>query len=274
MTIRRLYPDTEESGAAGEEVSLEGLYLGLNLHRAAADGEVLIYSNYVASLDGRISRFIPDTGDYEVPASLANGRDWRLYQELAAQSDVLITSARYFRHLSSGTAQDMLPVGSGFDDLRQWRADQGLAEQPAVVILSRTLEIPLEAIDMLQGRDIHVFTSANAPAGMRHALENRGVRVTVAGESDVEGVRLKEALICCGFKSAYMIAGPEVHRTLIEADVLDQLFLSTRFTLLGSEKSHGFCEGELSLPHSMRLQTLYLDTEGEQLFGRYIPEKP
>ena len=267
MSVRCLYPENIESQP------LKGLYLGLNLHREAGVGELLIYSNYVASLDGRISRYNAETGDYEVPKSLANERDWRLYQELAAQSDVLITSARYFRQLSSGAAQDMLPIGSSFDDLKQWRVDQGLSDQPAVAILSRTLEIPSEAIEMLQGRDIYVFTSANAPAGRRRVVESQGVRVIEAGEAGVEGARLREALISCGFKSAYMIAGPEVHRTLIEADSLDQLFLSTRFTLLGSEKSHGFCEGELSLPHNLQLQALYLDEEGEQLFSRYILEK-
>jgi len=267
MMVRSLFPQKDKP------LPLRGLYLGLNLHRVAEQGDILIYSNYVASLDGRISRYNVETGGYEVPKSLANERDWHLYQELAAQSDVLITSARYFRQLSSGAAQDMLPIGNGFDDLQQWRVDQRLSEQPAVAILSRTLEIPSEAIKMLQGRDIYVLTSANAPIGRRRALESQGVRVIEAGETGVEGTRLRKALISCGFKSAYMIAGPEVHRTLIEADALDQLFLSTRFTLLGSEKSHGFCEGELSLPHNLQLQALYLDEEGEQLFSRYILEK-
>jgi len=261
--VRSLLP------ASSESLPLEGLYLGLHLHRQAGEGGILIYSNYVASLDGRISRFNPETGDYEVPKSLANERDWRLYQELAAQSDVLITSARYFRQLSTGTAQDMLPIGSKFESLKQWRLDQGFKAQPDVVILSRSLDIPVQAIQLLNDRSIYVITSESAPADKRAMLESQGVTVISAGERSVKGARLRESLIACDFKSAYMIAGPEVHRTLIDEDALDALFLTTRFTLLGSEKSHGFCEGELSLPHRMRLQRLYLDREGEQMFAYY-----
>ena len=255
--------------ASSESLSLEGLYLHLNLHREAGEGEIHIYSNYVASLDGRISRFNPETGDYEVPKSLANERDWRLYQELAAQSDILVTSARYFRQLATGSAQDLLPVGSGFDDLKQWRLAQGLEAQPAVAILSRSLDIPVEVLEQLGERTIYVMTSATAPADKRAELESQGVAVMTAGDVDVEGRALRRVLIALGFRSAYMIAGPQVHSTLIEAKVLDALFLTTRFTLMGSEKSHGLCEGALSMPHVMQLQKLYLDEVGEQMFAHY-----
>ena len=77
---------------------------------------------------------------------------------------------------------------------------------------------------------------------------------------------MRKALITLGFRSAYMIAGPAVHSTLINAGVLDRLFLTTRFTLLGSEKSHGFFEGESVPPELMKL---YLDEEGQQLFAQY-----
>lgn len=263
MTLSQLYPSRVEA------LSLEGLYLSLNLHRQAGEGELFIYSNYVASLDGRISQFNPETGDYEVPKELANERDWRLYQELAAQSDILITSARYFRQLSKGNAQDMLPVGSGFEDVKQWRLEQGLKPQPDVVIISNSLDIPLQAIKMMTDRSIYVVTSENSPEEKRCLLEAQGVTVIMAGEAMVEGAQLRKLLIASGFRSAYMIAGPEVHRTLIESNVLDALFLTTRFILIGSEKSHVFCEGGLSILHAARLQQLYLDEVGQQYFAQY-----
>lgn len=105
MSVLRLYP------APPEPTQLEGLYLKLNLHLQVEVGEILIYSNYIASMDGRISLRDTSTGRFIVPEAIANKRDWRLYQELAAQSDVMITSARYFRQLAKGEAQDLLPVG-------------------------------------------------------------------------------------------------------------------------------------------------------------------
>lgn len=263
MTLSQLYPSRVEA------ISLEGLYLGLNLHRQAGEGEVFIYSNYVASLDGRISRFNPETGDYAVPKELANERDWRLYQELAAQSDMLIASARYFRQLSKGNAQDMLPVGSEFEDVKLWRLEQGLKPQPDVAIISHSLDIPVQAIKMMADRSVYVVTSENSPEEKRCLLEAQGVTVMMAGETMVEGAQLRKLLIASGFRSACMIAGPEVHRTLIESNVLDALFLSSRFTLLGSEKSHSFCEGALSLPHSLALERLYYDEVGQQFFTQY-----
>jgi riboflavin biosynthesis pyrimidine reductase len=261
--IQRLIPDCDRAA-----IPLAGLYLGLNLRREADDGELLIYSNFVASVDGRISRFNTETDDYAVPDSLANERDWRLYQELAAQSDILITSARYFRQLSKGTAQDMLPVGSGFDDLKQWRVDHGLKSQPDVAILSNSLEIPLAALELLNNRTVYLFTSAFATKDKREWFEAQGVKVITAGEKGVEGARLKTEMIRLGFKSAYMIAGPQVHRTLIEAGVLDRLFLTTRFTLLGSEQTHGFYDGGNQI-RSAVLKSLYLDEVGQQLFAQY-----
>jgi riboflavin biosynthesis pyrimidine reductase len=266
MSVQCLFPGAH---VAGDNISLTGLYLGLNLHRTAGEGEVLIYSNYIASVDGRISRYNPDSGDYEVPKSLANERDWRLYQELAAQSDILITSARYFRQLSTGSAQDILPIGSRFEDLKAWRVEQGLAPQPAVAIFSRSLDVPAQAVETLKERDIYLFTSDAAPEDKKEALEAQGVKVVAAGKSGVEGARLRAELIHRGFKSAYVIAGPEVHRTMIADGVLDQMFLTTRFTLLGGENTHGLCEGALAEPEEMELKKLYLDEQGNQLFARY-----
>ena len=87
MTVLQLYPPPQR------KMSLNGLYLGLRLHREAVEGELFVYANFIASLDGRIS--LPDSyGEQGVPSSLANKRDWRLYQELAAQADVMLTRAR------------------------------------------------------------------------------------------------------------------------------------------------------------------------------------
>jgi riboflavin biosynthesis pyrimidine reductase len=66
-----------------------------------------------------------------------------------------------------------------------------------------------------------------------------------------------------------MIAGPEVHRTMIADGVLDQMFLTTRFALLGGENTHGLCEGALAEAEEMELKKLYLDEQGNQLFAQY-----
>jgi len=268
MSVLRLYP------APQEERSLEGLYLSLNLHRKAADGDVLIYSNYIASVDGRISLRDANSGQFIVPKAIANKRDWRLYQELAAQSDVMITSARYFRQLAKGQAQDLLPVGQGKDyaDLLDWRREEEFTTQPAVAIVSNSLDIPVAALDMVHGRDIYVFTTEQADPAWETALKHHGAHVIHAGRSEgVDGGELKRQLAILGFRSAYMIAGPHVHGTLIRAGVLDRLFLTTHHTLLGGEEFHAILQGELARPVRLELESLYLDVEpvSQQMFAQY-----
>jgi len=262
-----LFPSAQQS------CPLHGLYLGLNLHRQAAESDMLIYANYIASVDGRIA--LPDarSGEFMVPQSIANSRDWRLYQELAAQADVMLTSARYFRQLAQGKAQDLLPVGTGkaYADLAEWRQQQGLKPQPDVVILSNSLNIPEQALAQLQDRNIIVCCSEQSDGQKIDHLQSLGVRVLIAGEWQVEGKILKEQLIQVGYRSAYMIAGPAVHRSLIHAQVLDRLFLSTRLNLLGGDAFHSILNGVVDKATDLELLSLYFDQDqaSQQLFAQY-----
>ncbi len=266
MGIIRLYPRPVDT------VPLTGMYLSLHLQRQAAEGDVLIYANYIASVDGRISLWNEQTQAQEVPASLANPRDWRLYQELAAQSDVMITSARYFRQLARGCAQDLLPVGEGdvFADLRQWRKEQGMQAQPDVVILSASLDIPPQSLP--QDRRVWVLTGSAADTARMHALERAGARIVCAEHMHVDGTFLRRHLIACDYRSAYMIAGPRVHHTLLACGGLDELFLTTRHCLLGGTDFHTCLEGALNAAMPLQLLSLYLDeaTDGpSQQYARY-----
>jgi riboflavin biosynthesis pyrimidine reductase len=207
--LQQLYP-------AHQSLPLTGTYLSLNLHQRALSNGTFIYANYISSLDGRISLFDDVQGEYVVPKSIANARDWRLYQELAGQSDVMLTSARYFRQLAKGKAQDLLPVGSNpdYDDIRLWREEQGLKVQPDVVVLSNSLEIPLAALAKLSDRKVIVLTGNKANKEKIDILEQAGAQVLQA-EDEVNGHFVRESLMKLGYQSAYMIAGPKVHQTLV-----------------------------------------------------------
>jgi len=267
MAVLRLYP------APQQQAALQGLYLDLNLHRQAADGGVLIYSNFISSLDGRISVHEPETCEYIVPESIANKRDWRLYQELAAQSDVMLTSARYFRQLAKGRAQDLLPVGEAaeYTDLLEWRRGQELKTQPDVVVLSNSLDVPLKAIEKVQDRSVMVLTSQQADRKKLELLQSHGVKVFMVGQKAVEGLALKQFLIEQEYRSAYMVAGPEVHRTLVADRVLDRMFLTTHCSLLGGNAFHTILQGGIGNAAQLELRSLYLDqqTSAPQLFADY-----
>jgi riboflavin biosynthesis pyrimidine reductase len=267
-SVLRLHPGSRN------RLPLKGLYLELGLHRAVAENDILIYANYITSLDGRISLKNPDSGEFGVPPPIANKRDWRLYQELAAQSDVMITSARYFRQMARGVAQDLLPVGKEpeYADLKAWREAQGLKPQPDIAIVSASLDIPPAALDAVADRAIHVLTHAQTDVSKRKALARHGANVVVTGENVVDGMALREALRQMGFRSAYMIAGPGVHHTLVAAGALDRLFITCRHMLLGGRDYHTILEDNLPRPAHMQLESLYLDqgVEPGQTYAQYI----
>lgn len=218
-TVIQLYPATQD------EIKLQGLYLQPCFDEARKDGSALVYTNYISSLDGRIATDNPVSGERGVPEHITNPRDWRLYQELAARADVLLVSARYLRELAQGKAQADVPVSDdpAFADLLAWRQQQGLAPQPAVVVLSGSLDLPLGQLRALQPRRVYVATGAKDTTrpDTVHAIEACGAQMLYSGDaSQVEGRRLVELLVEEGFRNIYSIAGPGVLETLIRGGCL------------------------------------------------------
>lgn len=276
--LLQLYPPPTDS------LPLQRLYLEHPLHHIHSEPDGLVYSNFVTSLDGRVAVPRPGRHSHGVPPEIGNARDWRLYQELAAQADLLITSARYFRQYAQGEAQDQLPVGpcEKFPDLCQWRLDQGLPAQPDVAILSASLDIPEAALQAIPGRRIHVLTGSRADAQRQAALQTLGIEVHQAGPSDkVEGRAAIDCLRQLGYRSIYVIAGPSVFYTLVQAGVLQRLYLTLAQRLLAGEAFDTLTWGAaLQEVPSLRLRSLFYDAyapdDAGQLLASYdfVSEKP
>jgi riboflavin biosynthesis pyrimidine reductase len=228
-TVTQLYP-------RHENLPLEGLFLRHALHTQTGTGIPFVYTNYIVSLDGRIALMDPITNEYKIPKSITNPSDWRLYQELAAQADILITSARFIRQLVKGTAQDFLPLSKdrAYADLHAWRREQNLPPQPAVVILSSGNDLPLAEIYESLSRPVYVAAGEAAAKSLRVPVEKLGGKILVAGpEKRVDGKRLIALLAEQGFRSIYSIAGPMILQTLVEAGVLNRLYITQVHRLIG-----------------------------------------
>lgn len=263
--VQPLYPD------AGSPVGLQRLYLEAPLPQQGRFGP-WIYGNFVATLDGRIALAHPETGRLGVTASIGDARDWRLFQELAARADVLITSGRYLRDLRLGAAQDVLPLSSKapYADLPEWRVQHGYSRQPDVAVMSVSLDFHLPDALFRQGRRVTVLTgtSASDEAVRRH--EQSGAQVVRVSEGKaVNGDAAARALGNLGYQRAYLVTGPYVLHALMRAGALDALFLTQRHRIVGGEQYSTIIEGPvLTPPADLRLQWLYLDTATETAPGQ------
>ena len=247
---------------------LEGLYLDENppppttTGGASAGAEALVYANFVTSLDGRVA--VTDAGGVSrLPEGLTNPHDWRLFQELQAHADCLVTHGGYLRALASGTLGNVLQVGLGAsgEDLARWRADRGMAAQPAVAVLSASLDLPVPDSLAAYRQPVHVLTTEAAPRDRIDALAEAGFEVVVAGPGPwVRSRDAVEALTGRGYRRLYLQTGPRMLETALRDGVLTRLYLTLRHRLVGGERFdtmlRGGLLGEMGV---VRLNTLYLD---------------
>jgi len=269
--ILQLYP------APSREVSLRGLYLNHDL-RAQAEGleRVFVCANFVSSLDGRIAVPNPSGKGVTLAEAITNPRDWRLFQELAAQADILITSGRYLRQYSKGVKQEILQIYDEpqFKDLQEWRLNRGVSSQPDLAVISSMLDFDIPPALLEGDRSLLVFTTNSADPDQIQRLTAQGARVLFAGEESVDGQELCAHMTELGYQTAYSGAGPKVLHLLASSGVLDLLYLTFANRLLGGEPYSSILEGPLlDPPLDLELNTLYFDPYGieglGQLFASY-----
>lgn len=269
--VTQLYP------LPGIERPLTGLYLAHDLRQYhAVSGQAFVYSNFVASLDGRIAIPHPTKVGLTVPKQIANERDWRLFQELAAQADMIISSGRYLRDWARGRAQEILQIDDPrFADLRAWRKQQGLPSQPDIAIISRSLRFPIPDVLTAGGRKVVVFTTADPDPQRVKEIEAKAGQVIVAGNIiTVAGDQMVQHMTDLGYKTIYSAAGPQIMHLLLSGRVLDRLYLTLANRILGGQPYAGVVEGAL-LPTAVNMTThaIYYDPHAldgsGQLFTSY-----
>lgn len=248
---------------AGPSRPLAGLYLEHDL-RAAAGGALLIYANFVASLDGRIAL------DGGVPREIANPRDWRLFCELAVQADAMLVSGQHLRARAQGAAQDLFAVfhAAGGDDLRAWRVARGLPAWPHIVVLSRAVDWPLPP-EVPPDRVLLLTDAAGADSAGAARLRASGAEVRVAGHVAVESAVAAEILSEFGLSAVYAVGGAHILRWLAAGGLLARLYLTQVHRLLGGDSFTGLIEGaRLSPPYELRLHRVYYDSAAPGVGGQ------
>lgn len=269
QTVLRLFP------GPCEEVALRKLYLDLQLHRLGTPEKPFVYANFLSSLDGRIA--LEDAqGTAYLPKSLTTPADFRLFLELQAQADCLITHGGYLRSLAAGRLGNILQIGQRPEsaDLVPWRIGHGLNPQPAIVIASASLDFPLPDSIQEHRQTCYIATGQKAdPARVDH-WRRQGFEVIFAGEGlRVEGIPLAQALGEKGLRSLYLIAGPEMLDTMLRGGQLGRLFLTITHQLLGGLAFRTLSPGlEFGSTGHLKLKSLYYDPGLPQGAGQWFAQ--
>lgn len=255
---------------AGTERDLVGLHLGDNIQSRPGAATSFVYTGFISSIDGRIG-----TEDaVGAPRALRNDRDWRLFQELMVQADVVLVSGRYVRDVEHGLAGNIIPDSADQDvgDLVRYRLAQGLPARPAVAVVTRSARFEPAVAAKLSDRVLIAHGSlADAETLQRWAAVGlESVHVGTDGDVDVD--LLMAALDKRGHTVVFSAAGPNVLAMLVPR--LDALYLTLGAQLLGGQSFMTLLAGdELVPPLKFTLESIYLDSEAangaSQLFLRF-----
>ncbi len=240
--LRRLLPDPAETTVA-DQVD------GLDLNPLALPDRPYLVLNFATTLDGRAA-ISGKSGP------IGSETDTEMLQRLRTRVDAVMIGAgtmraeRYGRIVSD-------------PDLRDYREQGGLAQDPLAVIVSNRLELPWDA---------GLFTDGNGQVVVFTASEEdppeTATPVSVVRHAD--GVDLDRALGWLlterGVRSVLCEGGPTLHGRLREGGLADELFLTIAPKIAGGEGPR-VLEGALPDIDQVELAWL-LESRGE-LFARY-----
>jgi riboflavin biosynthesis pyrimidine reductase len=176
-------------------------------------------ANFVTSLDGAVTL-------EGLSGGLSSKDDQNMLGRLRMLSDVVLVGAGTLRAEGYGG----LRLGA---KRRTWRAEQGLAENPTLAVVSARLELSADSPVFTEApaRAI-VITCAASPDAQREALAEVA-DVLVCGEDQVDLTAAVAALVERGLTQILCEGGPHLLGSLTSADLVDELCLTVSPLLAG-----------------------------------------
>jgi riboflavin-specific deaminase-like protein len=240
--VRRLLPDPGPATVADELAELD-------LISMAHDDRPYLITNFAVTLDGRATL-------HGRSGAIGSDTDTEMLVGLRTKVDAVMIGAGTLRAERYGR---VVP-----DPAKRARRERdGLAHDPLAVIVSGRLDIPWDAPLFTDGGGrVLIFTASEA-----EAPETRTPLRVVRHASRVDlGTALSQLRTERGVRSLLCEGGPRIHAQLLDAGLVDELFVTHAPKLAGGE-GPGLATGLPELERPVELVWL-LEHEGE-LFGRY-----
>lgn len=265
--VLQLYPHP------GTELDLKNLYLNRAGWYQKDTAIPKVVANFLTSVDGRIAIGKNETSEPNLPKQLTSKEDFRLFLELYAQADCLITHGGYLRNLAENKLGNILqlPNDEEFTDLHQWRKQQGLKPSADIVIASASLDFPMHASLNKHGQKIYIATGNKSDTKKCEQWSQQGYEILHTGTSKhVEGAPLIDQLAKKNYKHIYLIAGPRMLHTMFQDRQLSNLYISSSHQLLGSTTFKTILDGDTLKDVRLKLDTLYYDEKSENDCGQFF----
>jgi riboflavin biosynthesis pyrimidine reductase len=262
--LLRLYPQP------CKEASIEGLYLAHQIHKLGTIELPFVYANFLSSLDGRIALEDSVQGTSYIPKQLTTASDLKLFMELHAQADCLITHGGYMRALSEGRLGNILQIKDPY--LIEWRHNVGLKPQPGAIIASASLNFPFHDSLKKHEQEVYIVTGRDANPERIRYWQDLGHTILFTGEDQrVHGAPLIHELGRLGYKSIYLIAGPQMLDTIIRDKQLSRLYLTITHQLTGGKDFRTLLTGSILGPEgNLILESLYYDSNSPPDSGQFF----
>ena len=232
-----------------------------------------VIANFVSTLDGIVALGTGDLGGggwisgFHEPDRFVMG----LLRSLA---DVVVVGAGTVRGSSDHrwTADRVHPRSSAA--FRDWREAMGLAPQPTTIVVTARGDIPVDHRGLGDPAvRVVIATTAAGAAKLRRSTLAANISVEAIGAgSELTGADLLSLGTRLGARLMLTEGGPHLLGELVDADVLDELFLTLAPQIVGRGDAArlGLVEGLAVRPEAARWHALVsVRQSGDHLFLRY-----